>query len=155
MPIPKTNFCPPFNITRASHLTLTAQDLPASRVFYTEVIGLIVADEDANTLYLRGVEERQHHSLTLKKTTDEPSCEAIGMHVFDEEDLDRAKAHFDKIGIACFVQGTGTPRSTMLENLGSLGSSGCFSTSAHSFFHSRSLWIEIRMSLPSLERNAP
>ena len=31
MSIPQTNFNPPFNITRASHLVLTAQDLPASR----------------------------------------------------------------------------------------------------------------------------
>src|SRR6476646_6462472 len=103
--IPQTNFNPPFNITRASHLTLTAQDLGASRAFYTEVIGLLVADEDANTLWLRGVEERQHHSLTLKKTSAEPACEAIGMHVFDEEDLDKAKAHFDKIGVvAKFIE---------------------------------------------------
>ena len=28
MAIPQTNFNPPFNITRASHLVLTAQDLP-------------------------------------------------------------------------------------------------------------------------------
>ena len=69
MAIPQTNFNPPFNITRASHLVFSAQDLPASRAFYTEVIGLIVSDEDANTLWLRGVEERGHHSLTLKKTT--------------------------------------------------------------------------------------
>ena len=100
MAIPQTNFKPPFNITRASHLVLTAQDLAASKAFYTEVIGLLVSDEDANTLWLRGVEERQHHSLTLKKTTGEPSCEAVGMHVFDEEDLDKAKSHFDKTGIS-------------------------------------------------------
>ena len=99
MAIPQTNFDPPFNITRASHLVLTAQDLPASRDFYTEVIGLIVSDEDANTIYLRGVEERGHHSLTLKKTSGEPSCDRIGMHVFDEEDLDKAKAHFDRTGV--------------------------------------------------------
>jgi catechol 2,3-dioxygenase len=105
MAIPQTNFNPPFNITRASHLVLTAQDLPASRAFYTEVIGLLVSDEDANTLWLRGVEERQHHSLTLKKTNGDPACEAIGMHVFDEEDLDKAKSHFDRTGvIAKFIE---------------------------------------------------
>jgi catechol 2,3-dioxygenase len=105
MAIPQTNFNPPFNITRASHLVLTAQDLPASRMFYTEVIGLIVSDEDANTIWLRGVEERGHHSLTLKKASGEPSCECIGMHVFDEEDLDKAKSHFDRTGVAAkFVE---------------------------------------------------
>jgi catechol 2,3-dioxygenase len=105
MAIPQTNFNPPFNITRASHLVLTARDLPASRAFYTEVIGLIVSDEDANTIWLRGVEERGHHSLTLKRTSGEPACEHIGMHVFDEEDLDKAKSHFDRAGVpAKFVE---------------------------------------------------
>ena len=73
MAIPQTNFKPPFDITRASHLVLTAQDLAASKAFYTEVLGLLVSNEDANTLWLRGVEERQHHSLTLKRTISEPS----------------------------------------------------------------------------------
>ena len=69
------------------------------------MIGLIVSDEDADTIYLRGVEERGHHSLTLKKTSGEPSCECIGMHVFDDEDLDKAKSHFDRTGVAAkFVE---------------------------------------------------
>ena len=96
MTIPKTNFNPPFNITRASHLVFTARDLAASRDFYTEVMGLIVSDEDANTLWLRGVEERCHHSLTLKRTTGQPQCERVGFRVFMDEDLDKAKAHFDR-----------------------------------------------------------
>ena len=97
--IPKTNFNPPFNITRASHLVFTVRDLAASRDFYTEVMGLIVSDEDANTLWLRGVEESAHHSLTLKKTTGRPKCERVGFRVFMDDDLGKAKAHFDKTGI--------------------------------------------------------
>jgi catechol 2,3-dioxygenase len=105
MTIPNTNFTPPFNITRASHLVLTARDLAASRDFYTEVIGLVVSDEDVNTIYLRGVEERGHHSLTLKRTTAAPTCDCIGMHVFSEEDLDKAKFHFDRSGVSAkFVE---------------------------------------------------
>ncbi len=97
--LPKTNFNPPFNITRASHLIFTARDLARSRDFYTEVMGLIVSDEDANTIWLRGVEEIGHHSLTLKKTTGQPMCERVGMRVFTDEDLDKAKSHFDRSGI--------------------------------------------------------
>src|SRR5262249_54738808 len=97
--IPQTNFNPPFNITRASHLVLTAQDLAASRDFYTEVIGLVVSDEDANTIYLRGVEERGHHSLTLKRTTAAPPGECLGMHVCGEEDLEKPKSHFARAGV--------------------------------------------------------
>ena len=95
MPHPQTNHTPPFNITRASHLVFTARDLKASRAFYTEVIGLVVSDEDENTIWLHGVEERCHHSLTLKKTSGEAECERVGFRVFQDEDLDKAKAHFD------------------------------------------------------------
>lgn len=48
--IPQTNFNPPFNITRASHLVFVVRDLAESRAFYTEVMGLIVSDDDANTI---------------------------------------------------------------------------------------------------------
>ena len=43
---PQTNFNPPFDITRASHLVFTVRDLAASKAFYTEVIGLKVSAED-------------------------------------------------------------------------------------------------------------
>ena len=99
MDLPQTDFKPPFNITRASHLVLTARDLAKSRDFYTEVIGLKVSDETATTIHLRGVEERAHHSLTLKRTKEQPACERVGIRVFEEEDLERAKSHFDRHGI--------------------------------------------------------
>jgi len=99
MSLPQTNFRPPFNITRASHLVLTSRDLAKARDFYTEVIGLKVSDETAITIHLRGVEERAHHSLTLKKTKDEPECERIGFRMFEEDDLEKAKAHFDANGL--------------------------------------------------------
>jgi catechol 2,3-dioxygenase len=95
MPYPQTNYAPPFNITRASHLVFTARDLKASRAFYTEVIGLVVSDEDDSTIWMHGVEERCHHSLTLKKTSGEPACERVGFRVLTDADLDKAKAYFD------------------------------------------------------------
>ena len=63
--LPRTNYEPLFNITRASHVVLTVKDLAASRRFYEEVIGLIVTLEEGDTLYLRGIEEACHHSLVL------------------------------------------------------------------------------------------
>src|SRR3954469_12767254 len=100
MSLPPTNVQPPFNITRASHLVLTSGDLAKARDFYTEVIGLKVADETATTVHFRGVEERAHHCLTLKRTKEEPACERVGLRVFEDEDLEKAKAHFDAKGIA-------------------------------------------------------
>src|SRR4051812_28369981 len=96
--LPPTNFQPPFNITRASHLTLTSRDLAKARDFYTEVVGLKVSDESATTIYFRGVEERAHHSLTLRRTKDAPECERVGFRVSGEEELEKAKAWFDANG---------------------------------------------------------
>jgi catechol 2,3-dioxygenase len=97
--IPKTARPAPFQVTRASHLTFTVRDLARSRDFYTEVVGLTVSDEDRDTIYLRGVEERSHHSLILKRTNDAPACIRTGLRTFDDEDLDKAKFYFDKRGI--------------------------------------------------------
>jgi len=99
MPVPETNFSPPFNVTRASHIVLTVRDMELSRAFYTEVIGLHVTHASAAELYLRGAEETCHHSLILRKSSGQPSCETIGFRVYQDADLDRAKSYFDSVGV--------------------------------------------------------
>src|ERR1700694_4277749 len=96
MSIPTPVYNPPFNITRASHSVLTVKDLSISRNFYVDLLGFIVSDEDKETIYLRGVAEACHHSLVLKRARDEPQAERVGMRVFTEEDLEKAKAFFEK-----------------------------------------------------------
>ncbi|MPZ55164.1 MAG: 3,4-dihydroxyphenylacetate 2,3-dioxygenase [Rhizobiales bacterium] len=98
MSIPKTVFRPQFAITRASHLVSVVADIQASRAFYVDTLGLIVSDEDRNTLYLRGIEEACHHSLVLK-AGPAPVCERVGMRVLTEEDLDLAQRHFAAAGL--------------------------------------------------------
>ncbi|UUP20007.1 Manganese-dependent 2,3-dihydroxybiphenyl 1,2-dioxygenase (plasmid) [Nitratireductor thuwali] len=97
MPLPSANLYPPFNIVRLSHADLTVTDLSRSRAFYAETIGLQITDEDDDTIYFRGLEERTHHCLILRKG-DAPSADALGFRVYDEEDLDRAEVHFSKQG---------------------------------------------------------
>jgi catechol 2,3-dioxygenase len=92
MPVPKHIFDPPFNIVRISHVALSVTDLARSRAFYADTLGLHVEDADADTLYLRGVEERQHHSLVLRRASD-AVAHPLGFKVGSEDDLDRA-AHF-------------------------------------------------------------
>jgi catechol 2,3-dioxygenase len=99
MSIPKTVYDPPFNVTRASHSVLTVKDLSVSRNFYVDLIGFIVSDEDKDTIYLRVVAEACHHSLVLKRARGEPQAERVGMRVFTEEDLEKAKAFFEKAGL--------------------------------------------------------
>ncbi|MBM3530678.1 MAG: 3,4-dihydroxyphenylacetate 2,3-dioxygenase [Alphaproteobacteria bacterium] len=99
------NLNPPFNVTRASHAVLTARDLDATQAFYCDVLGLILSRRDRDALYLRGLEERSHHSLVFLKSDKPPVCERVGLRVFTEDDLDRAAAHFGKIGHhAVFVE---------------------------------------------------
>src|SRR5262249_21841951 len=95
MDLPRTDYDTPFDITRSSHVVLTVKDLKASRLFYTEVIGLIVTVQDGDTLYLRGIEEACHHSLVLRQATSEPAAQRIGMRVLRERDLDHLKAFFE------------------------------------------------------------
>ena len=96
MDLPTPVYRPPFNVTRASHLVSRVSDLGASRAFYCDLLGLVVSDEDANTLWLRGLEEGCHHSIVLK--LGEPAVERVGLRVLTEEDLDLLQAHFAAAG---------------------------------------------------------
>jgi len=98
MPVPELNLYPPFNIVRLSHVEFLVTDLAASRAFYVDMFGLQVTDEDENTVYLRAMEERNHHSLILKKA-DVASANALGFKVFSEKDLELAKDWFDARGL--------------------------------------------------------
>src|SRR5258708_35008972 len=98
MPVPTHIFDPPFNIIRASHAVLDVVDLKASREFYENTIGLHVEDSDSDTVYLRGSEEHQHHSLVLRKAAT-AACNRLGFKVGNEADLDKAAAFFPENGI--------------------------------------------------------
>jgi catechol 2,3-dioxygenase len=53
------------------------------------MLGLQVAGKTPDTLCLRGLEERGHHSLVLRRAA-EPRCGALSFKVWSEGDLDRA-----------------------------------------------------------------
>src|ERR1044072_3787976 len=89
MPLRDPVFNPPFNIVRASHVELGVSDLAKSRAFYVDCLGYIVSDEDGRALYLRGVEERNRHSVVLRKS-DDIAALAIGFKAGSDEDLDKA-----------------------------------------------------------------
>ncbi len=98
MPIRPPNLNPPFNVVRASHVEFGVRDLAKSRAFYVDCLGYIVSDEDKHALYLRGVEERNHHSIVLNRS-ETPHVDAIGFKLASEEDLDRAAFYFARKGL--------------------------------------------------------
>jgi catechol 2,3-dioxygenase len=104
MPVRASVFDPPFNIVRASHVAFGARDIGKTRAFYVDCLGYIVTEETSDALYLRGVEERNHHSIRLLKS-GEASVDALGFKLASEDDLDRAAKWFSECGLeAAFVE---------------------------------------------------
>jgi catechol 2,3-dioxygenase len=95
MPIRKPVFDPPFNVVRASHVELAVRDLARSRAFYVDCLGYLCASETNDALYLRAVEERNHHSVVLREAKT-VGATTIGFKVASEDDLDRAAAWFKR-----------------------------------------------------------
>jgi catechol 2,3-dioxygenase len=89
---------PPFNIVRASHIELGVRDLARSRAFYVDCLGLLVTSESEDALFLRAVEERNHHSIVLRRS-QEPAAHGLGFKIASEEDLDRAAFWFARKGL--------------------------------------------------------
>lgn len=98
MPVAKPVMDPPFNIVRVSHVEFAVTDLEASRAFYVDCLGLLVTDESADRICLRGIEERNHHSIVLTRA-GKPVVRAMGFKVASEEDIDRAAFWFDSQGL--------------------------------------------------------
>jgi catechol 2,3-dioxygenase len=97
MPIPPYTLDPPCNIVRCAYVDLAVTDLDASHAFYDGTLGLITTARSAEALWLRGLEERNHHSIVLRQAAA-PACNALGFKVAAEAELDRAAAWFAEQG---------------------------------------------------------
>src|ERR1700742_1784120 len=93
MPVRKPVFSPPFNIVRASHVELAVRDLARSRAFYVDCLGYLVSAEEHGALYLRAVEERNHHSIVLRQAKATAAL-TLGFKLASEDDIDRAADWF-------------------------------------------------------------
>jgi catechol 2,3-dioxygenase len=104
MPIPQSVLYPPFNIVRCAYVEYQVTDLAQSKAFWVDALGYALTEETGDALYLRGMEERNHHSAILRKS-ETAGVTALGFKVFSEEDLDLAERFFKLKGLPCrFVQ---------------------------------------------------
>ncbi|MFL5847045.1 MAG: 3,4-dihydroxyphenylacetate 2,3-dioxygenase [Solirubrobacteraceae bacterium] len=87
-----------FDIVRVAYVELLVADLDASEKFYAEHLGMIVAERTDDAVYLRGWEERMHHSLVLRQGAD-PAAARIGFLVAGERDLDALAAALEARGL--------------------------------------------------------
>ena len=98
MPVPAPELYPPFNIMRLSHVHYRVTDLAASRAFYVETLGLQVTFEDQSRIFLRAMEERNHHCICLEQA-DTASVAVLGFKLYDAPDLDKAADWFAAQGL--------------------------------------------------------
>jgi catechol 2,3-dioxygenase len=84
---------PPFDIVRAAFVELQVTDLAASEHFYAELLGMIVSARTDGAVFLRGWEERQHHSLILRRAPL-ATASRLGFRVRTERDLELLAEHF-------------------------------------------------------------
>jgi 3,4-dihydroxyphenylacetate 2,3-dioxygenase len=77
----------PYDIVRAACAELHVTDLDASERFYVELLGMIVSARTDDAIYLRGWEERLHHSLVLRRAPVAAAAR-LGFRVRAEEDLE-------------------------------------------------------------------
>jgi 3,4-dihydroxyphenylacetate 2,3-dioxygenase len=88
---------PEFDILRCAHAELLVTDLEASERFYVDLLGLIVTERDGEAVYLRGWEERLHHSIVLRRAP----VAAVGHLAFrvrEPRDLELIEAEFRRRG---------------------------------------------------------
>ncbi len=98
MPVPAPVLYPPFNIVRLSHVEYHVTNLAESGAFYVDMLGLQVTHEAEGAIYLRAMEERGHHCITLCQA-DTAGVGVLGFKLYDEPDLDKAAEWFAGHGL--------------------------------------------------------
>ena len=88
---------PGFNIVKAGHIEFLVADLERSRRFYVDTLGFIVTSQDSDHVYLRGLEDRQHHCLTLSKSPL-PGVGHFAFKVAEESDLEAIERLVSRTG---------------------------------------------------------
>ena len=94
---------PDFNILRLGHIEYLVSDLARARDFYVDVVGLFETESDADHVYLRAIEDREHHSVVLTRSPS-PGIGHFSFRVSCAEDLDRL-AHVRRPGPAHALAG--------------------------------------------------
>src|SRR5260221_5329451 len=92
---------PSFNIIRAAYAELVVADLEKAKAFYVDVLGFVVTAQTADRLYLRGYEERFHHSLVLRQGAT-AMVDHLAFRVGAPQELDALAQLYE--GLQCPIQ---------------------------------------------------
>lgn len=94
------------DIVRFHHAEVTVTDLDRAREFYCKGLGFIETESDAEHIYLRAIEDANHHCLVLTKG-NQASLKHIAYRVGSDEDLDVLDELFTELGMKKIWIGAG------------------------------------------------
>jgi 3,4-dihydroxyphenylacetate 2,3-dioxygenase len=80
-------------IIRSAHGEYRVTDLERARAFYVDALGFVETERTAGALYLRGLEERDHHSLVLRRA-ESAGAGHLAFRVSSPDDLERLARYF-------------------------------------------------------------
>jgi catechol 2,3-dioxygenase len=85
-------------ILRLSHVEIRVPDLELATAYYTEVLGLLETEREAQRVFLKCWDEHQHHSVILRYAPTY-GLEAMGFKVAEREDLDHLQRRLEAAGV--------------------------------------------------------
>lgn len=85
-------------LARLGHVAFETPDLAASLSYFRDGVGLEEVERREGTVYLRAVDEFDHHSLSLAEA-DEPGIDHVGWQTEDRESLTGFADRLDHQGI--------------------------------------------------------
>ena len=85
-------------ILRLGHVEYRVTHLDRAREFYVDLLGFVETSHDRDRAYLRGLEEREHHSFVLRRAAS-PGVSHFAFRVASEDDLDRLQRSSAQAGL--------------------------------------------------------
>ena len=83
---------------RLGHVELRVTDVDRARAFYVDLLGFVETERRADRTYLRGVEERYHHSIVLRHAKT-PGLGHFAFRVSSPADLENLSRLFKSKGL--------------------------------------------------------
>lgn len=95
-----TNFIsePIFDVAHLAHVEILTPDLEATTNFFTKLFGMQESERSAKSVYLRGYEEKYHHSIKLTSAA-EPGLGHVGWRARSPQALIRRAAAIEATGL--------------------------------------------------------
>ncbi len=83
-------------IQKLGHVGIYAQDLPMMRDFYTRVVGLQVADEAPNAVFMSSNPDREHHEFVIFAASGPDQKTCVQQISFSCEKLEDIAGYYER-----------------------------------------------------------